>query len=290
MEQTATHHPAKVPCPCNGPGRPLGLSTGRRFTVTMRGFGETPFLLVTIDLNLKRIEFETSAVFVHDNFPDTYAYVSFKTADGIELYSYDFIGTQEVAVTNYVFPLSESGGDVLYFHHAEHNTRCVVKNETTGTALTASRNTQITIGTDGIDVAPAMGRLGSVPTFSGNEFRVFVENCWRYDDVMHFDINLITGTIIVRTLAGMPCEQNANIIAYYYEVRDKNGHEVLTGSARPNTSQVPGSVQLPFPEGSTLYMDGTTVFPNLLNLDSDVVSRLSQKFTLKAVPRGLLLV
>ncbi|RZT41955.1 putative mucin/carbohydrate-binding domain-containing protein [Cupriavidus agavae] len=288
MEHSAMHQPAKVPCPCNGPGRPLGLSTGRRFTVTMRGYGETPFLVVTIDLNLKRIEFETSAVFVHDNFPDTYAYVSFKTADGIELYSYDFIGTQEVAVTNYVFPLSESGGDVLYFHHAEHNTRCVVKNETTGTALTASRNTQITVGTEGIDVAPSMGRLGTVPTFSGNKFRLFVNECWDMDTYVDFDMDLVSGTIIIRTFAVLPCSASLGVVALSYHLRDKNGQLVAQASIKNHTTSPASSVQHAFSEGSTLEVTLSTGFPYLLNIDTDAISRLSTHFTLKAVPRGLL--
>ncbi|RZT41954.1 putative mucin/carbohydrate-binding domain-containing protein [Cupriavidus agavae] len=286
MEQPTTYCPPQEPCPPDAPGGPLGLSSGRHFTITMRGYGDTPFLVVTIDLDLKRIKFESSAVLVHSNFTTTYAYVSFKNAEGVEVYSHDFIGNQRVSPSIYTFTLSESGGEQLYFYHAEHNSRCVVKNETTGAVLTASRFSQVVVKPDGIDISAASNRLGSVPTFAGNRFRIIVRNFDDYADVMYFNIDLVTAKITTEVFPVFP-NVDEPPVAFSYLLMDKHGQYVNGASLLSNRTPVPYAHDWSLEEGWTLQLNVMAVRLFILNLETNVLSRIGT-ITLKSVPRGLL--
>lgn len=108
----------------------IDLHIGDIFTLDLLGSENHQVTQITIDRNQKTVTFAiTENKNPHEWFlEETYAFVRYLDAMGVEKYQYNFIGKNTPIPEIKVFPLSQQGGERLFVYHKEGGNRFNVNN------------------------------------------------------------------------------------------------------------------------------------------------------------------
>lgn len=263
-----------------------GTNIGNNFVVSLKGISNWTFFTMTLDLVRLEVRFQTFSGKPHSYFGSTYGYVSFRDADGQELFSYDFIGDLTVTAMVRTFPLSRYGGEQFYSFKEELGQRYTIENRMQGVTWNGLANTMLDLPGNGVVMTATASEISQTPSVRGN---MFTWNLLGNADqpVATLELDLVINVLRLTLHAAVP---NPGVPAVYISIGVANRYgDPVYDIAMPGNAAVSADNQFfPLQKGYTVtvfHQDPTR--SQLINAETSARTTVAATARYQTMPRGL---
>lgn len=263
-----------------------GTNIGNNFLVSLKGLSTWTFFTMTIDLVRFEVRFQINSGKPHNYFGDTYGYVSFRDADGRELFSYDFIGDRSSTAMVRTFPLSRYGGEQYYAFKEEQGARNTIENRMQAVTWSGLASMTLDLPGNGVVMNAAPSEISEVPAVRGN---LFTWNLLGSADqpVATLSLDLVLNVLSVTLHATVP-SPGAPALYISIAVVNRYGDAVYDIAMPGNVAVAADTRTFPLQKGYTVtvfHQDPTR--SQLVNTETQVRTTVAATARYQTMPRGL---